>query len=114
MPHFIIECSEDVLKKQSPYTVMEAVHKVARTSGLFTVNDIKVRIKTYEHYLVAGELNSFIHVFCYIVEGRTDPQKKELSKKVVSLLRNLFADVTVVSMNIQEFEKSNYCKMSLI
>ena len=93
---------------------MEAVHKVARNSGLFAVNDIKVRIKTFEHYLVAGELNSFIHVFCYIVEGRTDPQKEELSKNVVSLLRDLFADVIVISMNIQEFEKSNYYKMSLI
>ncbi|TRX52029.1 5-carboxymethyl-2-hydroxymuconate Delta-isomerase [Fulvivirga sp. M361] len=114
MPHFIIDCSEDILQKQSPDDLMQAVYSTAEATGLFSPGDIKVRIRPYAHFIVAGKPDSFIHVFGYIMEGRTDVQQKDLSTKVVSQLKSIFPLVPVISMNIQEFEKKNYCKKSMV
>ncbi|WP_353050500.1 hypothetical protein [Chryseobacterium sp. ISL-6] len=42
MPHFIVDCSEEVLNIKSPHEIMDAVYEVAEASGLFAKNDIKV------------------------------------------------------------------------
>lgn len=43
MPHFIIDCSENVIQQKSPDEIMQAVYAVAEATGLFAPNDIKVR-----------------------------------------------------------------------
>ena len=93
---------------------MQAVYSTAEATGLFSPGDIKVRIRPYTYFIVAGKRDSFIHVFSYIMEGRTDAQQHDLSKKIVSQLKSIFPAVPVISMNIQEFEKRNYCKKSMV
>lgn len=114
MPHFIIECSENLIKKVSKQVVMQRVFETALASALFTKGDIKVRIKTYGDYIVGGEKDDFIHVFGNIMEGRTAEQKNKLSSSIVKVLNELFPDAPVVSMNIRDFEKIGYCNKSMI
>lgn len=40
MPHFIIDCSENVLQQQTPNEIMNAVYDVAEKSDLFERGDI--------------------------------------------------------------------------
>ena len=108
MPHFIIDCSKSLLQVQSPENLMQAVHATAESTGLFQPGDIKVRIRPYEHYLIAGEKHDFIHVFAFIREGRSDAQHKVLSERVVLQLRSMFEGAAIISMNIQELDKLNY------
>lgn len=108
MPHFVIDCSNTLLKKYSADEIMKAVHDTAEATGLFKQGDIKVRIHSFEHYNVANTKSDFIHVFGNIMEGRTIEQRADLSKRIITKLKAMFPDVTVVSMNVQEFEKATY------
>ena len=114
MPHFVIDCSNKILEIKSPQEIIEAVHNTAASTDLFDEGDIKVRIKTYEHYSVANTSDDFIHVFANIMEGRNTTKKRHLSKLVVSQLNNMFPKVPVISMNIRDFEKASYCNKWMI
>lgn len=114
MPHFVIDCSPNVLDQKPAVEIMQAVHNAAEASGLFRVADIKVRIRSYEHSIVAGEPGDFIHVFANIMEGRTTEQKTHLSRAIVATLVEMFPDVPTISINIRDFEKATYLNRTLI
>lgn len=114
MPHFVIECSENIIKLRSPQEIIKAVYQIAESSGLFAVSDIKVRIMPYSLYTVAGTGNDFIHVFAYIMHGRNTEQKAGLSKQIVSKLKSMLPDVPVISMNVMDFEKATYCNKTIV
>ena len=114
MPHFVIECTENILKLQSADTIMLEVHDTAESTGLFRPGDIKVRIRPYSIYSVDKSKNDFIHVFGNIMQGRTEEQRKNLSTLIITKLKSLFPDVPVISMNVSEFEKSTYTNKSMV
>lgn len=114
MPHFILDCSEPILEFQNPQMVIEAVFETAFETGLFGRNDIKVRINPFKHSLVQGGNSDFIHVFANIMQGRTEVQKANLSKQIVTKLNELFPEVPIISINIRDFEKATYCNKNMI
>ncbi|PWB22951.1 5-carboxymethyl-2-hydroxymuconate Delta-isomerase [Flavobacterium sp. HTF] len=114
MPHFIIDCSENVVRIKSADDIMKEVFDAAFSTGLFTASEIKVRINPFAFYNNGNTLNDFIHVFAYIMEGRTDDQKGNLSKEIVSKLASILPEVPVISINIQDFEKSNYFNRAML
>ena len=114
MPHFILDCTERILEIQDPQKVIEAVFETAYETGLFGRNDIKVRLNPFKHSLVQSGDADFIHVFGNIMEGRTDAQKANLSKMIVSKLNALFPEVPIISINIRDFEKASYFNKSML
>jgi 5-carboxymethyl-2-hydroxymuconate isomerase len=114
MPHFIIECSEDVLTIKTPGEIMQAVYEVAEATGLFAKNDIKVRLNPYKYYKLGETKKNFVHIFGNIMEGRSTEQKAILSKKIIERLNQLLPDVSILSINIREFEMATYSNKSLI
>lgn len=114
MPHFIIDCSENVLRRLAADEIMQGVFDAALSTNLFPSSEIKVRINPFTYYNNGNTLNDFIHVFGYIMEGRNDDQKSNLSKVIVTKLNVLLPEVSVISINIQEFEKSNYFNKTMI
>ena len=114
MPHFVIECSANIIKIKTPEEIISAVYKVAEYTRLFTIGDIKVRIKPYEYFTVAGTSNDFIHVFGHIMQGRNTEQKANLSRLIISKLKAMFPDVPVISMNVIDFEKATYCNKTMV
>ena len=115
MPHFIIECSENILNLNKPESTLLSVHKVAVNSDLFDEDDIKVRFNSFkEHYLVGGKKKDFIHVFANIMEGRTTDQKAGLSKEIIKQLKVIFPSVDFIAINIRDFEKATYCNKSMV
>ena len=114
MPHFILDCSENILNIQEPKKVIDEVFETAFSTGLFDRDDIKVRLNPYKYSLVKGGNADFIHVFGNIMQGRTDEQKANLSKRVVSKLNQLFPNVPIISMNVRDFEKKSYCNKTMV
>jgi 5-carboxymethyl-2-hydroxymuconate isomerase len=114
MPHFIIDCSENVLRLRAPEEILREVHDTAESTGLFKKGDIKVRIRAFEHYTVGNTNADFIHVFGNIMEGRTTEQKADLSRQIIEKLKSMFAEVPVISINIREFEMATYCNRNMI
>tara|TARA_R110002072_G_scaffold289032_3_gene455831 strand:+ start:2351 stop:2695 length:345 start_codon:yes stop_codon:yes gene_type:complete len=114
MPHFIIDCSEHILKLKSPESIMKIVYDTAESTQLFDEGDIKVRINPYVHYNIGNTKNDFIHIFANIMEGRTNDQKAHLSKAIVTELKLMFPNVPIISMNIRDFEKATYCNRAMV
>jgi len=114
MPHFIIDCSENILRMKSPDEIMEAVYQEAESTKLFADGDIKVRIKPYAYYKLGEGKSSFIHIFGNILEGRSTEQKADLSSRIIRKLKSMFPDVPILSMNIREFEKATYCNKDMV
>jgi 5-carboxymethyl-2-hydroxymuconate isomerase len=73
-----------------------------------------VRTRTYEHFTVGGTQDDFLHVFGYIMQGRTIEQRQTLSVSIVKRLKELLPDVPVISMNVMEFEKATYTNRSMV
>lgn len=114
MPHFVLDCSENIIQEQSPATIMQLVRDTAAATGLFALGDIKVRINPFKYYTVGSTQQDFIHVFANIMEGRNNTQKSNLSRQIVSQLKALFPDVPIISINIRDFEKASYCNKTMV
>jgi 5-carboxymethyl-2-hydroxymuconate isomerase len=114
MPHFIIDCSESIIQQKSPDEIMQTVYDAAESTGLFADNDIKVRLQPYAYYKLGKDKKDFIHIFGNIMEGRTTEQKANLSKQIIVQLNNLFPNISILSINISEFEKATYSNKALI
>lgn len=114
MPHFIIECSKNILRQRTPDEIMDAVYNVAESTGLFAVNDIKVRLQPYPYYRLGEGKESFLHVFGYIMQGRSTEQKADLSRQINIRLIALLPDISFLSVNISEFEAATYSNKALI
>lgn len=114
MPHFVIECSQNIIKLKTPEEILHAVYDIAEETGLFAAGDIKVRIKPYVYFTVGGTGNDFIHVFGYIMQGRNTEQKANLSRQIITKLKSMFPDVPVISMNVMDFEKATYCNKTMV
>ncbi|MEO8237245.1 MAG: 5-carboxymethyl-2-hydroxymuconate Delta-isomerase [Flavobacterium sp.] len=114
MPHFIIDCSENVIRLKSAAEIMQEVFNSAQSTDLFIPSEIKVRINPFAFYSNGNTLEDFIHVFAHIMEGRNDNQKAQLSKVIVSKLASILPEVPVISMNIKDFEVSNYFNKTMV
>lgn len=114
MPHFIIDCSENIIEQESPEAIMQAVYDVAEATGLFAVNDIKVRLRPYQHFKLGKGKRDFIHIFGFIMESRSTEQKENLSRRIIERLNEMFPAIAILSINIAEFEKATYSNKALI
>ena len=114
MPHFVIDCSENIIKVESPEKIIKKVYDTAESTNLFDKGDIKVRIHPFKYYNIGNTKNDFIHIFANIMEGRTITQKSNLSERIVSELKLMFPDVSIISINIRDFEKATYCNRSMV
>ena len=117
MPHFIIECSESILSLTDPDEMMRSVYTAAESTELFAasgVGGIKVRINPYRYFTNVDAHENFVHVFANIMEGRTQDQKKILSRRVIQTLKELLPTVEIISMNIRDFEKATYCNAPMV
>lgn len=114
MPHFVIECSHNVLEQQSPELIMDTVYQAAESTGLFAENDIKVRLTPFSHYKLGHGKDSFLHIFASIMGGRTTEQKSHLSAIIIKQLAPLLPEVSFLSINVDDFDPDTYCNRALI
>lgn len=114
MPHFILDCSTTLTDQIPPQKLLHTVNQLAIDSELFAPEDIKVRIRQSEHCLVGGSKKDFIHVFAYIMQGRTEAQKAALSRSIVAHIKGLLPEVPIVSMNVMDFEKATYANRNMV
>lgn len=114
MPHFVVDCSRNVLDLHDEEAVIACVFAAARDSGLFALGDIKARVNPYTTYTVGGTREDFIHVFASIMQGRSVAQRAELSRSIVIGLAALFPQVPNIAVNVAEFEQATYCNRTMI
>ena len=114
MPHFIIDCSENILKSHSEDEIIKQVQISAISTKLFHKNDLKVRVNSFEKYSTGDKKEDFIHVFANIMEGRSIEQKANLSKTIVKDLALMFPSVPNIGTNVIEFERATYFNKNML
>ena len=114
MPHFIIDCSENILKSHSQDEIIKQVQISAISTKLFHKNDVKVRVNSFEKYSTGDKKEDFIHVFANIMEGRSIEQKANLSKTIVKDLALMFPSVPNIGTNVIEFERATYFNKNML
>lgn len=117
MPHFIIDCSEELLNLQEPDKILNQVYNSALSTNLFAltgIGGVKVRINPYKHYLTSDKKTNFIHVFAHIMGGRNEEQKKVLSRKIVTGLSEIFPEVPIISISIIDIDKASYVNKGMV
>lgn len=117
MPHFCIDCSEEILKETPANEILESVYQAALSTDLFAkkgISGIKVRINPFKHYITSDQKTDFIHVFAHIMEGRDEAQKKNLSHKVVKSLAQLLPLVPIISLSVLDIEKASYSNKGML
>ena len=75
---------------------------------------IKVRMETFRNYRNVEGREHFVHVFGYIMEGRTHEQKQALSTAVVGAPTTLLPAVEISSMNVSDFERETYRNAAMV
>ena len=114
MPHFVVDCSRDILLEHTETAIITRLHQVASASGLFDDADIKVRVNPFDTYAVGGAREAFIHVFSWIMQGRSIEQRAALSKAIVDALAGMFPGLPRIAANIAEFERATYCNRAML
>ena len=108
MPHCILECTKSVAAQVPVERMMRAVHDAALASELFTVGDVKIRVLVHEHSLVGGLDADFVHVFAYVLTGRSEADRKKLSAAMVRGLAALLPQVQAVSCDVREMDRATF------
>lgn len=105
MPHFNVECSENVLSQLDAQSLAEAVHRAALSTELFAEDNIQIKVKACDGYFIGGKRQDFVSVFASILGGRSAEQKTALSKAVVLKLCELLPAVDRIHVNVTELQK---------
>ena len=113
MPHAIIEYSANLSAVVSENKITQAVHQAMITSGLFDTDNIKTRAHSTDDYMVGSKARkgSFIHLTISILTGRTTEQRKSLSQSMITILKELAANVAdSLTVEIREMDRETYQK----
>lgn len=113
MPHFLLHTTSQIISPDREEDFLLAIHEEAVASELFAEEDIKVRVERFEKSMVGGKINApFVHVFGYIMQGRTTEKKAQLSKAIVARLNEMLPEVPNIAMNVYDFEAATYFNKS--
>ncbi|MCD4485942.1 5-carboxymethyl-2-hydroxymuconate Delta-isomerase [Chromobacterium vaccinii] len=110
MPHCVIECSAEIAGHPDIDRLLHAVHEAADASGLFQSADIKVRLQSYDDFLVGGRDQDFVHIACHILAGRDDDQKGQLADQLVRAVCERLPGVQSVSCEVRDMAPAAYSR----
>ncbi|AJA66497.1 5-carboxymethyl-2-hydroxymuconate isomerase [Bradyrhizobium japonicum] len=110
MPHLVVDYSDGSFDPERISELLLELADAAWRTGVMKAEDVKIRAQPYEHYLVAGKQDSFVHVTVYLLEGRNSAQKVELSVRLREVLTSRCAAVTSLSVDIRDMDSLAYKK----
>ncbi len=118
MPHCILQYSANVVDEVDLDALFGAVHDALVATGLFAMENIKSRAIRCEHYRVADGARdrSFVSMEIYILEGRGDAIKEQVSVDVIEVLRPFFQATFArtrcsLTVRISDMHRSSYRKV---
>lgn len=114
MAHFIIDCSEQVIKLKSQKNIIQRVSDTAKSSGLFASEEIKIKVNPFRNYNVSNANSDFIHVFANYKQTRNKKHSVDLPKKIFTELKEIFPEVPIISIYVRANDNSIYYNKTVI
>ena len=103
-----MDCSRSIERHARLEDIIKAVHDAADGTGLFGKGDVKVRVNLFDHYTVGGTGDDFVHTIAYLLSGRTEEQRRHLSRQIITALKALLPGVPIISIDIREINRATY------
>jgi 5-carboxymethyl-2-hydroxymuconate isomerase len=110
MPHCVIEYSNDLEEKDEMIKTVEMINRNLVDSELFDKKTIKTRAISISTYLIGDEKIPFIHTTIRLLKGRTNKQKKILSKNILNTLSNKYHLLKDISVEVIDINPNCYSK----
>ena len=113
MPHITLEYSQNLDATLDINALVKAAHEAAERSDLFDSSAIKTRAIAFDHYLVAGQVQDFIHLRAHILSGRSESQKQQLSQCLLEGVEALACRVPSLTVEVVDMDRHCYAKRAL-
>ncbi|MDA0152803.1 5-carboxymethyl-2-hydroxymuconate isomerase [Vibrio sp. Makdt] len=113
MPNLVLEYSNSVDERVNIQGLLEDLHQVTLNCGLLDIPSVKSRSLRCHNWLVGDEEDSvdFIHISFELLSGRTEEQKRELSRSLMQILQEQASHVRSLTVNIRDMDKSCFQKV---
>ena len=122
MPHIIIETSKNILASES-LKIGQEIQQIMKKiiEGNFDPDQCKIRVITYENYIVGLEENdeNFIHISIKILAGRAVEVRQKLASQSFEFVNNFYKNLKLsqkrcdISIDIIEMNRETYQKITL-
>jgi len=110
MPHIIVEYPEQLLEDAEVHAMLQVIHRSIADSGLFQESQIKTRAYPFKVFTNAGGSDSYIHIQARIKSGRDADNKKRLGEVILSGIKTLNIQVSVVTAEVIDMDRDSYSK----
>ncbi|MDN3678954.1 5-carboxymethyl-2-hydroxymuconate Delta-isomerase [Vibrio tapetis subsp. quintayensis] len=113
MPNLVMEYSNSVEQRVNVQGLLEDLHQAAIESSLFDTDSIKSRALRSHHWIVGdqGDSVDFIHISFELLSGRSEEQKRSLSRQLITVLQQQAMSVHSLTVNIRDMDKSCFQKV---
>ncbi|EOD81697.1 5-carboxymethyl-2-hydroxymuconate delta-isomerase [Grimontia indica] len=113
MPHIVMEYSDPVSERVSIGQLLEDLHQTAIGSGIFDVSDVKSRAYACHDWLVADkdDQENFIHVTLWLLGGRDEEQKRNLSHAFLDVMQQHAPEVASLTVDVRDMDRRWYAKV---
>ncbi|MGF1752596.1 5-carboxymethyl-2-hydroxymuconate isomerase [Vibrio makurazakiensis] len=113
MPNLVLEYSNSADERINVQGLLEDLHEVTMKCGLFDVDSVKSRSLRCHNWLVGeeGDNVDFIHISFELLSGRTEEQKRDLSRKLMEVLQQQASHIRSLTVNIRDMDKSCFQKV---
>ena len=117
MPHFVLECSDNIVETIDTKELFAALHELLISSGPFNLQEIKSRVLRHKEYFIADGApeKAFVHLTLCILQGREIGLQKTIGNKVLEFLKEQFRSSAetlelALSLEIREMSRETYFK----
>ncbi|MDD1793625.1 5-carboxymethyl-2-hydroxymuconate Delta-isomerase [Enterovibrio makurazakiensis] len=112
MPHIVMEYSDPVSERVNIGQLLEDLHQTAIGSGEFGAADVKSRAYASHEWLVGENDNqeNFIHVTLWLLDGRDEKQKHNLSHAFLDVLKQHGTEVASLTVDVRDMDRRWYAK----
>jgi 5-carboxymethyl-2-hydroxymuconate isomerase len=110
MPHLVMEYSQSLQDNINIPDLLTQLHGVVLQSELFAPQAVKARAMPYSDSVLHADYNSFMHLSCSILAGRSEEQRLALSNALFDCAKPQLPQDCALSINIHEMNTATYRK----
>ncbi|MDG6777896.1 hypothetical protein QCB44_04145 [Thiomicrorhabdus sp. zzn3] len=110
MPHIIIEYSQTSLCEEELAGFMAEAYEAVNSTQLFEEENIKLRLHPVTHFQLGLPDCGFIHAMCRIHIGKTEAEKKHLSKTLLAAIKRCVKGRMVITVEVMDMDRLCYAK----
>ncbi|MBE1275992.1 5-carboxymethyl-2-hydroxymuconate Delta-isomerase [Enterovibrio baiacu] len=112
MPHIVMEYSDPVSERVNIGQLLEDLHHTVIGSGEFDASDTKSRAYACHEWLIgeADNQENFIHVTLWLLDGRDEGKKYNLTHALLDVLKQHASDVVSLTVDARDMDRRWYAK----